>query len=77
VARARRLGAIWVQLDTPPKADRDPLHAAIVVAPGRHRDARVFTAVTMTMTKDRDRLEVACCDGILAVNQALIRREQG
>jgi hypothetical protein len=37
----------------------------------------VFAAVAMTMTTDRARLELACCHGALASNQAIIRRERG
>jgi hypothetical protein len=36
----------------------------------------VFTSVAMAMTKDKARLELACCHGTLAANQAIIRRER-
>lgn len=78
VARARRLGAVWATLDTPtrkllelhytPKSSWPPGVTAMLGA---------FTSVAMAMTTDRAKLELACCHGALAANQAVIRRERG
>lgn len=78
VARARRLGVVWAALDAPtrrvlvthytPRASWPPGVTAML---------GVYAAVTMSMTTDRARLELACCHGALATNQAVIRRERG
>lgn len=78
VARARRLGAVWAELDVPtrrvltthytPRSGWPPGVTAMLGA---------FASVAMAMTTDRARLEVACCHGALASNQSLIRRERG
>jgi len=78
VARARRLGAIWTTLDGPTKRILTTHYTPRSSwPPGVTAMLGVFTSVAMAMTKDRDRLEVACCHGALAANQAVIRRERG
>jgi hypothetical protein len=78
VARARRLSAVWAQLDAltrevlvthyTPRSGWPPGVVAMLGA---------LAAVAMSMTRDRARLELACCHGALAANQAVIRRERG
>ncbi len=78
VARARRLGAIWAQLDGPTRRLLTTHYTPRSSwPPGVTAMLGVFAAVAMASTKDRDRLEVACCHGTLAANQAIIRRERG
>jgi hypothetical protein len=78
VARARRLGAIWAILDT---ATRKLLvthyQSRSSWPPGVTAMLGVFAGVTMAMTTDKARLELACCHGTLAANQTIIRRERG
>lgn len=78
VARARRLGT--ARPGDAPGLDH-PLHAALLMAPWRPlaswRCSEHFTAVAMSMTTDRARLELACCHGTLASNLSVIRRERG
>lgn len=78
VARARRLGAIWAQLDGPTRRLLTTHYQSRSSwPPGVTAMLGVFTGVTMALTKDKARLELACCHGTLAVNQAVIRRERG
>ena len=78
VARARRLSAVWAQLDAPTRqvlvthyTPRSGWPPGVLAMLGS------VTAVAMAMTRDRGRLELACCHGTLASNQAAIRRERG
>lgn len=78
VARARRLGAIWAQLDGPTRRILTTHYTPRSSwPPGVTAMLGVFAAAAMALTGDRDRLEVACCHGALAANQAIIRRERG
>lgn len=78
VARARRLGAIWATLDAPTRRLLTTHYTPRSSwPPGVTAMLGVFASVAMTMTKDQDRLELACCHGALAANQAIIRRERG
>jgi hypothetical protein len=79
VARARRLGAVWAQLDAPARKLRIETQYTPRSGwpPGVSAMLAPFTAVVVAMTTDRARLELACCHGALASNQSLIRRERG
>jgi hypothetical protein len=78
VARARRLGAIWALLDA---ATRNVLtvhyQGRSSWPPGVTAMLGTVAGVAMSLTRDRARLEVACCHGTLGANQAVIRRERG
>lgn len=77
VARARRLRAIWAELD---RDSRRVLLAHYTPrsgwAPGVAAMLGPFAALALLLTEDRPRLELACCHGSLAANRALIRRER-
>jgi hypothetical protein len=70
VARARRLGAVWAQLDP---TTRQVLTTHYTPRsgwpPGVTEMLGTFAAVAMAMTTDRARLELACCHSIVG-NQA-------
>jgi hypothetical protein len=78
VARARRLGAVWATLDGPARRILTTHYTPRSSwPPGVTAMLGVFAGVTMAMTTDKARLELACCHGTLAANQAIIRRERG
>lgn len=76
VARARRLRAIWAELD---RDSRRLLEVHYTPrsgwAPGVAAMLGSFAGVALALCEDRRRLELACCHGSLPVNRALIRRE--
>jgi hypothetical protein len=76
VARARWLSAAWARLDLPTrKVLTTHYQARASGPPGVSAMLGTVAAVAMAMTRDRGRLELACCHCTLESNQAVIRRD--
>lgn len=70
VARARRLTAIWPQLDGETRRVLTAHYAAQTDTSGPGVRA-LLGDVALLLSPDRDRLELACCHGSLAANRAV------
>jgi hypothetical protein len=78
LARARRLGEVWAQLDlesrkllTAHYTPRSGWSPGVVAALG------MYAGAVMSLTRNREKLELACCHVALEANRATIGRELG